>query len=119
MALEQIAKEESGLSVGGALGRPSSARFKTYERLKTHLERSRNTLFYKPELEKVLDELYRYPLRQTAADTLNRQLRSGIQGEQLGDLLLILREEDRLCVVEEENSEVKEPRVICSLGLFQ
>jgi len=118
-ALERIAEEEKGLSIGGALGRPSSARFKTYERLKKHLERVKNTLFYNSELEKVLDELYRFPLRQTAADTLNRQLRSGITEERLSDLLLSLRDEDRLCVVEEDSTEVKEPRVICSIGLFR
>jgi hypothetical protein len=38
-------------------------------------------LFDTPDLAKVIEEIYRYPLRQSAIDTLNRQLRSGISNE--------------------------------------
>ena len=56
------------------------------------------------------------PLQQTAADTLNRQLRSGITDQQLADLVIALRAEARLCRIEEE-IETQEPQIICSLGL--
>jgi hypothetical protein len=42
-AAEHIAQEEK--QVGGQLGRPSGARFRTYERLKSYAENVRNTLF--------------------------------------------------------------------------
>jgi hypothetical protein len=63
-----------------------------------------------------VDEIYRFPLRETARDILNRQLRSGIGDQQLADLVVSLRAEDRLCIVEEE-VEQRDPQIICSLGL--
>lgn len=103
-------------SIGGQLGRPSGARFRVYERLKTYATHIQGTLFATQELAKAIDEIYRYPLQQSAADTLNRQLRSGISDQQLADLVVALRGEARLCRIEEE-VESQEPQIICSLGL--
>lgn len=103
--------------VGGQLGRPSGARFRTYERLKRYVEEIKGTLFESQELLKAIDEIYRYPLRQTAIDTLNRQLRSGISDETLAQMVIALREEGRLCIIHEEE-QTQEPRIICSLGLI-
>ena len=63
-----------------------------------------------------LEDIYRYPLRQTAIDSLNRQLRSGISDHALAELVIALREEGRLSKVL-ETAEKEEPRIICSLGL--
>lgn len=112
--VELIVKEEK--SVGGQLGRPSGARFRTYERLKRYANQVKGTLFDSQELHKTIEEIYRYPLRQSATDTLNRQLRSGVSDEALAALVMALREEDRLCLIHEEEV-TQEPRIICSLGL--
>jgi SNF2 family DNA or RNA helicase len=101
---------------GGQLGRPSGARFRTYERLKHFAEQNKGTLWVTQELQRAIEDIYRYPLRETAKDTLNRQLRSGIQDHQLAELVTSLRAEDRLCIIEEEHVEL-EPHIICSLGL--
>ena len=114
-AAEQIAREEK--QVGGQLGRPSGARFRAYERLKNHADRIKDTLFDTVTLRRAIDDIYKYPLRQAAVDTLNRQLKSGISDEVLADLVVKLREDDRLCIVHEED-EPQEPRIICSLGLI-
>lgn len=113
---ELIAEDEK--NAGGQLGRPSGARFRTYERLKGYVQDMKGTLFVSEELLKAIDEIYRYPLRQSAIDTLNRQLRSGINNQQLAELVVALRMDDRLCIVTEE-LEKREPEIICSLGLFQ
>lgn len=113
--VELIIQEEK--SVGGQLGRPSGARFRTYERLKRYTEEVKGTLFESQELLKAIDEIYRFPLRQAAVDTLNRQLRTGISDQALAQLVIALRDEGRLCVIEEEE-QTQEPRIICSLGLF-
>ncbi|MBN3869964.1 helicase-related protein [Nostoc sp. JL33] len=113
---ELIAEEEK--NAGGQLGRPSGARFRTYERLKGYVEDMKGTLFVSEELLKAIDEIYRYPLRQSAIDTLNRQLRSGVNNQQLAELVVSLRIDDRLCIVTEE-MEKREPEIICSLGLFE
>ena len=109
-----IAAEEK--SVGGQLGRPSGARFRTYERLKRYAEQVKGTLFEAPQLAKAIEEIYRFPLRQSATDTLNRQLRAGIADDKLAELVMALRDDDRLCIVHEEEQS-GEPLIICSLGL--
>ncbi len=113
---ELLAEEEKNM--GGQLGRPSGARFRSYERLKSYVQEMKGTLFVTDELLKAIDDIYRYPLRQSAIDTLNRQLRSGISNQQLAELVVALRMDDRLCIVSEE-IEKREPQIICSLGLFE
>ncbi|OFW18280.1 MAG: NgoFVII family restriction endonuclease [Acidobacteria bacterium RIFCSPLOWO2_02_FULL_65_29] len=112
--VELVLSEER--SVGGQLGSPKGARFRTYERLKRYADEVKGTLFESQELIKAIDDIYRHPLRQTAVDTLNRQLRSGISDDALAQLVVAVREEGRLCVIHEEE-EMQEPRIICSLGL--
>ncbi|MBK8174843.1 MAG: NgoFVII family restriction endonuclease [Rhodospirillales bacterium] len=112
--VEHIAAEEK--QVGGQLGRPSGARFRTYERLKRHADKVKGTLFDLPALGKAIEEIYRFPLRQSATDTLNRQMKSGISDDKLAELVLALREEDRLCLIHDEEHS-GEPQIICSLGL--
>jgi len=113
-AVEQVTEEER--STGGQLGRPSGARFRTYERLKRFLDDIQGTLFDTAELAKAVQEIYRYPMRQTATDILNRQLRSGISDEELAELVLNLREDNALCLIHEEQ-ETQDPQIICTMGL--
>lgn len=118
--LAHVMQEER--SSGGALGRPSGARFKAFERIKRFREAQgdKRDLFitddYVRRIDRVLEEIYRYPLFQSATDTLNRQLKAGIGDHQLLDLVLALREDGRLCVVDDQE-EQREARLICSMGL--
>lgn len=114
--VEHLVAEEKTL--GGQLGRPSGARFRTYARLKAYAESIKGTLFEQQKLLRAIDEIYQHPLRQAAVDTLNRQLKSGISDIALADLVMTLRDESRLCLVSEEE-EKHEPQIICSLGLFE
>ena len=113
-AAKRIVSEER--SIGGQLGRPSGARFRTYERLKDYASEVEGTLFDTAELKQVTENIYRYPLRPVATDILNRQLRLGISNEDLALLVIDLWEDGRLCIVEEER-EMQEPKIVCSLGL--
>jgi hypothetical protein len=103
-------------SVGGQLGPSSGARFKVYERMKRHAASVANTLFDTTELTRCIDEMYRFPLTQTAKDLLNMHLRSDVADEMLADAVTMLRRDNRLCVLSEDGSE-REPHIVCSLGL--
>jgi superfamily II DNA or RNA helicase len=118
--LAYVMQEER--SSGGALGRPSGARFKAFERIKRFREAQgdKRDLFitdeYVRRIDRVLEEIYRFPLFQSATDALNRQLKAGIGDPPLLDLVLALREDGRLCVVDDQDRE-REPKLICSMGL--
>lgn len=113
-AVENLLDQEK--STGGNLGRPSGSRAKTYEKLKRYAERLRGTLFESPELLRAIDDIYQRPLKEVAADTLQRQLRTGIADDALAELVILLREEAKL-VQDEEEAARREPQIICSLGL--
>ena len=104
--------------VGGQLGPPSGARFRTYTRLKEYAADVKDTLFDTTALHLVINDIYKYPLRRTAVDTFNRQLRAGIDNVGLALLAVTLRDEDKLCIVNPQAVE-PEPRIICSMGLIQ
>ena len=113
--VELLIEEER--QVGGQLGRPSGARFRTYERLKDYASEVEGTLFEPEDLLRAISDIYRYPLRQAAIDTLNRQLRSGISNMSLAELVIALRDEDRLCIIHDDSEKAYEPKIICSMGL--
>ena len=104
-------------AVGGGLGRPSSPRRRTYERLKAYATEQMQTLFRDEELERGLDDMYQRPLLETAGDLLNRLMRSGVNDSELADAVKSLREEGRLTYAEDD-SALREPRVVCSMGLI-
>ena len=111
-----IVREEK--RVGGQLGRPSGARYRTYTRLDAYARAIKGQLFDVKPLHKAMHEIYRHPLRPSAADTLNRQLRSGVSDDQLAEIVISLHEEDKLCQRGDAAPEAQEPQIICSLGLF-
>ena len=103
-------------AVGGGLGRPSSPRRRTYERLKPYATEQMKSLFRDDELERALDDIYQRPLLETAADLLNRLMRGGVNDDELAEAIKSLREEGRLTYAEDDTA-LREPRVVCSMGL--
>lgn len=108
-------------TLGGQMGTLRSIRRKVYERLKAYRQELlnspppiKNDLL--PKVDSLIDILYRWPLKEGARDTLSRQLKLGIPGEDLVRLASQLYEDDRLCQVIEKEEPV-EPQILCSLGL--
>lgn len=106
---------KQGLRIGGQLGRRNSAKYRTYERLQQFLKS--NPLFEIDALKRAVQALYKHPLRETAKDTLNRQLRSDISESELAELVVNLHNDERLVVNHDDDDEDDDPQIICSLGL--
>ena len=68
------------------------------------------------KLEPLLNTLLRSPLKESASDSLRRQMRLGVSDESLADNVFRLQEEERLCQVAEVK-ETPEPQILCSLGI--
>ena len=105
-------------TVGGELGPRTGPRFKVYERLKRLVERDRGTLFERRDLTTVLDEMFRHPLQAAASGSLAQKLRAGIDDRSLGEVVLMLRDEGRLCYTGgAHDGAAGEPVVVCSMGI--
>jgi hypothetical protein len=113
-AVAGIQREQA--TIGGQLGKPASARRRTYECLKDYAARVKDTLFDTRPLHQAIDALYAAPLTEAARDLLNRELRAGISDEKLAELVLALHNEDRLCVPPDA-PDAHEPQIICSLAI--
>lgn len=119
-AVDIMLRDEQ-LATGG-LGPKSGARHKAYTRLKGYHDdiKARMPLFADADLSKIIDALYKYPLRETAKDIINRQIKAGISNEDLARLAINLRNEDRLSVIsDDETAATAEARIICSMGLVE
>ena len=112
-SVKRLVKAEK--KIGGQLGRPSSAKFKTYTRLKDYVQNSSKSLDM-DRLSQALDEIFKHPLLQSAIDQLNLQLRSGADDAALAKIVVKMSDEDKLCN-KTDSAESKEPKIICSMGL--
>ncbi len=108
---------EDEVNTGGALGKKTGVKYRVYMRLDRFCKEYENTLFVTDQLKKAIDDIYKYPLKEFARETINRQLKSGISDEQLAALVVSLREEDKLAIINDDESPFKHPQIICSLGL--
>jgi len=105
-------------NTGGSLGKKTGVKYRVYMRLDRYCKEFENTLFVNEQLKKAVDDIYKYPLKEFGRETLNRQLKAGISDDQLAALVISLREEDKLAIINEDEQPNKEPQIICSLGLI-
>ena len=115
IGVDYIKEEEKNSS--GTLGKKNGAKYRTYMILKAYCDLNEGTLFVTDDLKKAVDDIYKYTLKEFARETLNRQLKAGISDDQLASLVISLREEDKLCIVNEDDQQFKLPQIICSMGL--
>lgn len=113
--LNHIKDTES--KVGGQLGKKTGARYRAFNRLESYANRNEGTIWITDELKRTIQDIYDYPLREYARETINRQLKTGITDEDLADLVISLREDGKLSLISDEENNKKEPQIICSMGL--
>jgi hypothetical protein len=69
------------------------------------------------QLRAAIQAIYDHPLTTEAVDKLNRQLRTHISDDDLAQLVTTLHRDDRLVVLGVHDTEMKQPRILCSMGL--
>ena len=116
-AAESLSNEMT--SIGGIFGNRFSVRY----RISTLLENYYNnppTLFFSQEnkemLKLAIDDVYNYPLLESAKTTLGRMLRTNTSDE-IVEYVLEMRKNMTLCRIDKDRYSHKEPTVICSMGL--
>jgi hypothetical protein len=75
------------------------------------------TLFNRDEIKHAINDIYQYPLREYAQESIRRQLRAGADHETIVGMVLVLREEDKLIVRHDDEQPDREPQIICSMSM--
>ena len=86
-------------------------------RIDTWLRHNKDGLFGTDEIKHIHQDLYNYPLLDYAKEVINRELKSGISDVGLIELLSGLRDTGNLSIKDDKVRLMKEPRIICSMGL--
>ena len=114
-AVEQISNDEyMGM---GTLGRKTGTRYKAYMKINRLIEENVDDEKMVNRYKRVLDDIYKYPLCERARDVLSRQLKAEASDEEFAEAAFMLKEDERLVIIEENESEFKPTQIICSLGL--
>ena len=110
--------ERDAVQTGGQLGSQAGARYRAYKMLYRYHDSIKDTLFDTTELKRTIDDIYRYPLKESARELINRRIRFGIADEEMAEMLIKLRDESRLSVIEQKHENVLNiPQIVCSLGM--
>ena len=114
-AVDIISKED--VTPGSSLGKKTGVKYRVYMRLDRYLKENEVTLFVTEEMKKAVDDIFKYPLKEFARDTLNRQFKAGVADEGLANLVVSLRDDDKLCITDNEEQTNRLPQIICSMGM--
>ena len=116
-AIETINNETT--SIGGILGNRFSTRYRISNLLERYYQNP-PTLFFsqgnKDLLKLAIDDIYNYPLLESAKFTLGRMLRNS-NSDEIVECVLEMRKNFSLCRIDEDKNKHKEPSIICSMGL--
>lgn len=118
-AAVRLVHEERRDLQAGQLGNRRGARYRTYERLQDFMKHRRDDLFLTEQVRAAIQAVYDHPLTTHAVDKLNRQLRSGIDDDELAQLVTTLHQDDRLVIPGAPDEHPSNARILCSMGLKQ
>ena len=116
-AVHQVKADQSN-TIGGQLGGARSIRNRVYGRLQGYFEQWEDTLFETDALKAAIDQIYHYPLKESARDRLSRQLQANIPDADLAHMVKNLHDAGDLCAMPTSDDPV-EPHIICSMGLVE
>ena len=67
--------------------------------------------------KKELDDIYKYPLCEHARDVLGRLLKSSAVDTEFAEAIITLKDDNRLCISDNNQVDYKPVQIICSLGM--
>lgn len=109
--------QQQEIRTSGILGSRFSTKYRLYTLLDGYCKREKGSLFLSDEVKLAADDIYNYPLCDNAKYILGQQLKRGARIEDIVDLVVELRKNDELCIINEDESQQKDPQIICSMGL--
>ena len=118
VALREMALD-TGKATTGVLGGKSTTRWKVFNLLENRAREDKGTLF-ETQSKAIADEVYRYPLRESAKVALGKMF---ARGESADDILRLVEEyhaNGELCArpADDDGASSRDvARIICSLGL--
>lgn len=115
-AMIKVSEDEYS-SATGTLGRKTGVKYRAYVTLQRFIDANEGTFFCTDVHKQALNDIYNYPLKETARDILSRQLKAGLSDHEFADIVIGLKEENRLCITDTVETESRAPQIICSLGM--
>lgn len=102
---------------GGILGPRVSVKNRLFTLLDGYCKDHEGTFFVTDDLKLSVDDIYNYPLYEESKYILGQMLRRNASNEEIIATVVDFRNEDRLVIKGDENAVIKEPQIICSMGL--
>ena len=102
----------------GTLGKRSGIKHRLYNFLSAYQAKTVNTLFNRPEINAAINDIYQFPMREAAQESLKRQFKAGADDETIIMMVLVLQEEDKLVIRNDDQTEQSEPQLICSMSIM-
>lgn len=109
--------QQQEVRTSGILGSRFSTKYRLYTLLDGYCKSEQNSLFFKDEIKLATDDIYNYPLYENAKYILGQQLKKGARIDDIVDMVIELRKNDELCIINEEEAMQRDPQIICSMGL--
>ncbi len=119
-AVAQVETDTTDPTTAGILGNRFSTRYRLVELL-DHYYRQNTTLFFseedKEDLKLAINDIYNYPLLDTAKLTIGQMLRRNQNNDEIVQYVIDLRKNGALCRLPVEENTNREPTIVCSLGM--
>lgn len=119
-AVEQVEKDTADPSTAGILGNRFSTRYRLVDLL-DHYYNKGTSLFFteedKEDLKLAINDIYNYPLLDSAKLTIGQMLRRNQNNDEIVQYVIDLRKNNALCRLPVEENTRREPQIVCSLGM--
>lgn len=119
-AVEQVERDTADPTTAGILGNRLSTRYRLVDLLDHYYKQDMN-IFYtaedKEDLKLAIDDIYNYPLLDSAKLTIGQMLRGNRNNDEIVQYVLDLRKSGALCRLPAEENTRRDPVIVCSLGM--